>query len=146
MKNEEVVDLTAQESPSAVSTSSETSRGTSAYASSAPVIEVLTHRKRWTAAQKAQLVELTYLPGNSVSSVAREHGVSPSLLFKWRSLNRAGGLISIAEGEEAVSASKYAKALDEIKRLQRLLGKATEEKEILQEFVEICKTKKWLAR
>ena len=54
-------------------------------------IEVITRdqrRRRWSAAEKAALVRKTYEPGMSVSLVARQEGVSASLLFTWRKLDR----------------------------------------------------------
>src|SRR5687768_12052437 len=50
-------------------------------------VEVITsvqRRRRWSVAEKIRLVEETLEPGMSVSFVARKHGLSPSLLFKWR--------------------------------------------------------------
>jgi transposase-like protein len=38
-------------------------------------------RRRWSPAEKAALVRRTYEPGMSVSLVARQEGVSASLLF-----------------------------------------------------------------
>jgi transposase len=35
-------------------------------------------RRRWTAEEKLRMVEETFLPGNSVSLVARMHGVAPN--------------------------------------------------------------------
>jgi hypothetical protein len=52
-------------------------------------IEVITRdqrRRRWSLAEKAALVKRTYEPGMSVSLVARQEGVSASLLFQWRKL------------------------------------------------------------
>ena len=86
-----------------------------------------------------------YFP-ETVSSVARRHSISPSLLFKWRSQHRQGSLVSIQTDQAVVPASQYTKALDEIKRLQRLLGKSAAEKAILEEALEIAKAKKWIAR
>lgn len=37
---------------------------------------------------KMKLVRLAYLPDNTVSSVARAHGVAPSMLFRWRALDK----------------------------------------------------------
>ena len=41
-------------------------------------VEVITsvQRRRWTTAEKVRIVEETYLPGNSVSLVARRYGVA----------------------------------------------------------------------
>ena len=57
-------------------------------------VEVITsvqRRRRWSVAEKIRLVEETLQPGMSVSFVARTHGLSPSLLFKWRQRMAAGG-------------------------------------------------------
>ena len=86
----------------------------------ATVVVVEQKRKRYTAQQKLELVRLTYLPGNTVSSVARSYGVVP--------------------------AKQYAEAIDEIKRLQRLLGQMASDNALLKEAVEIMTGKKWTAR
>ena len=41
--------------------------------------------------RRSPLVEAAMQPGMTVSAVARLHGVSPSLLFKWRQLMSQGG-------------------------------------------------------
>lgn len=57
-------------------------------------------RRRWSEADKRQLVADTFGPGATVHGVARRHGVSPSQLFAWRKLYRVGAGI-----ERAVPAS-----------------------------------------
>lgn len=112
-------------------------------------IEVITRdqrRRRWSTAEKATLVRKTYEPGMSVSLVARQEGVSASLLFTWRKLDREGALVAVSAGEAVVPASELAAARAEIAKLQRVLGKKTLENEILKEAVEIAATKKWIAR
>ena len=47
-------------------------------------------RRRWSEADKRRLVAETIGPGATVHGVARRHGVSPSRLFAWRKLYRAG--------------------------------------------------------
>ena len=112
-------------------------------------IEIITRdqrRRRWSAAEKATLVRKTYEPGMSVSLVARQEGVSASLLFTWRRLEREGALVAVGAGEAVVPASELAAARAEIAKLQRVLGKKTLENEILKEAVEIAAAKKWIAR
>jgi transposase len=112
-------------------------------------VEVITsdqRRRRWSAAQKQALVRRTYEPGMSVSLVARQEGVSASLLFQWRKLDRQGALAAVSAGEAVVPASELAAARAEIAKLQRILGKKTLENEILREAVEFSVEKKWLAR
>lgn len=114
--------------------------------SDSSVVVVPQKRRRFSAQEKLELVRLTYLPGNTVSSVARQYGLQPSLLFRWRTLEKAGGLVAVQSGEQTVSASKYAEALDEIKRLQRLLGQVTADNALLKDAVELMQSKKWIAR
>ena len=50
-------------------------------------LEVLTGvvgRRRWSAEDKARIVEETFAPGASVSDVARRHDIRPQQLFGWR--------------------------------------------------------------
>jgi transposase len=50
-------------------------------------IEVITsvqRRRRWTAAEKEQLVAASLEPGAAVSAIAREAGIHPSQLYGWR--------------------------------------------------------------
>jgi transposase len=113
-------------------------------------IEVVTvseeRRRRWSPAEKAELVRQTYEPGMSVSLVARQHGVAASQLFNWRKLDREGSLTAVSAGESVVPASELAAARAQIAQLQRLLGKKTMENEILKEAVDIAREKKWIAR
>src|SRR4051794_41383041 len=52
-------------------------------------------RRRFSAEEKRQLVAETLRPGASVAAVAREHGVHPNQLFRWR-LGREGVLAGSA--------------------------------------------------
>lgn len=50
-------------------------------------VEVFTgtgRRRRWPGEQKALIVAETYEPGETVSAVARRHGLTPQQLFTWR--------------------------------------------------------------
>ena len=47
-------------------------------------------RRRYSAEDKRRIVEETRVPGQSVSSVSRRFGVSPSQVFKWRRLVEEG--------------------------------------------------------
>ena len=65
-------------------------------------IEVITRdqrRRRWSPVEKQALVRRTYEPGMSVSLVARNEGVSASLLLQWRKLERQGALTAVQAGE-----------------------------------------------
>ena len=111
-------------------------------------IEVITsvqRRRRWSAEEKARLVNETYQPGCSVSVVARRHGVAPSQLFNWRRLAAQGALSAVGAGEEVVAASDYRALQQQNRELQRLLGKKTMENEILHEALEVAQQKKWIS-
>lgn len=49
-------------------------------------------RRLWTTKQKRQIVEESFLPGMSVSIVARRHDVNTNQVFKWRQLYKRGEL------------------------------------------------------
>jgi transposase len=56
-------------------------------------LEVFTgagRRRAWTAEQKAQIVAETYASEDTVSAVARRHGLTPQQLFSWRRHVRQG--------------------------------------------------------
>lgn len=58
-------------------------------------IEVITsvqRRRRWSASEKARIVNETYQPGSSVSGVARRHGIAPNQRFQWRRPAAQGAL------------------------------------------------------
>ena len=102
-------------------------------------VEVITsvqRRRRWSTEEKVRIVEETYLPGSSVSIVGRRYGISANQLFTWRRLMAQGAFTAAGAGEEVVPASKYRAAQQQIRELQRLLGKKTLENEILREAVE----------
>lgn len=113
-------------------------------------IEVLTgpeRRRRWSTAEKLALVRETYEVGATVSLVARRHGIAPNQLFGWRRLAAQGALTATAAEEEVVPASEYRALQNQVKELQRLLGKKTMEGEILKEALEIATgSKKHLLR
>ena len=92
-------------------------------------------RRRWTPEEKVRIVEETYLPGHSVSLVARRHGIAGNQLFAWRRLMAQGALTAAGAGEEVVPASQYRALESQVRELQRLLGKKTMESEVLREAV-----------
>ena len=86
-------------------------------------VEVITsvqRRRRWSAEEKARIVQETYAPGMSVSLVARQHGVAPNQVFTWRRLYAEGALSAVAAGEELVPASEYRALQHQVRELHRL--------------------------
>jgi transposase len=88
--------------------------------------------------EKLEMVAETNEAGSSVSLVARRHGVSPNQLFTWRRLAEQGALTATRAEEEVVPASAFRAQQEQIRELQRLLGKKTLEAEILKEALEVA--------
>jgi transposase len=108
---------------------------------SSPKIEVLVgpqRRRHWTASEKLSIVQETYEPDATVSLVARRHGVAPNQLFRWRKLAAQGALTATSAQEEVVAASEYRALQNQVRELQRLLGKKALEAEILKEALEVA--------
>ena len=51
--------------------------------------EIITRRRKWSAAEKAALLAEVAAEGGKVALVARRHGVSESVLYGWRTSLRA---------------------------------------------------------
>ena len=91
-----------------------------------PRVEVLAgpgRRRRWSVAEKLEMVAETREPGVTVSLVARRHGVSPNQLFTWRRMAEQGALTATRAEEDVVPASALRASQEQIRELQRLLGK-----------------------
>ncbi|HBW8316266.1 TPA: IS3 family transposase [Klebsiella pneumoniae] len=108
-------------------------------------IEVITgeqKRRRYTPEEKARFVALAMQPGYTVSLVARQYGITPSLLFKWKRLMNEGGKSAIAAGDEVVSVSELKALEKKVKQLEQMLGRKTMEAEILRDALEVAQAKK----
>lgn len=112
------------------------------------VVEVVqaVQRRRWTAEEKARMVQESELPGMNVSYVARRHGVAPNLLFRWRKLMVEGGRSALDAGEQVVGIAEVKALKKQIRELERLLGKKTMQVEILREAVALAQEKKLISR
>jgi len=111
-------------------------------------VEVVTsvqRRRRWTPEQKLEIVKQTNEPGNSVSMVARQFGITAAQLFQWRKAYLQGSLMAVGANETVVPASELQEAMRRIKQLEGALGRKTLENEILKEAVDFAKAKKWIA-
>src|SRR4026209_2812305 len=86
------------------------------------VITVVERRRRWSTEEKVQIVEETYLPGNSVSLVARHHGIAANQLFTWRRLMAQGALTAAGAGEQVVPASELRAAPPQSREVRRVRG------------------------
>ena len=66
------------------------------------IVATVQHRRRWSVSEKIRMVEETERPGMSVSFVARQNGIAPNLLFRWRKLVKEGGLSALKADESVV--------------------------------------------
>src|SRR5437660_2274423 len=78
----------------------------------------------------------------SVSYVARRHGLSPSLVFRWRQLMSEGGKEAVRADDAVVAASEVRRLQERVRALERLLGRKTMEVEILKEALDLAQAKK----
>ena len=81
-------------------------------------------------------------PGMSVSYVARRHGLSPSLVFRWRQLMSEGGKEAVRADDQVVAASELRRLEERVRELERLLGRKTMEVEILKQALDLARAKK----
>jgi transposase len=86
-------------------------------------VEVITgvaRRRRFSTELKLAVVAETMQPGMSVSYVARRHGLSPSLVFRWRQLMSEGGKEAVRADDEVVASSEVRRLEERVRELERL--------------------------
>src|SRR6476620_4663548 len=108
-------------------------------------IEVITgaaRRRRWTTEEKLRIVDETLRSGESISVLARRHGVAPNLLYRWRRLMAEGGAAAVGSDETVVGSSEVRRLEERVRELERLLGRKTMEVEILKEALAKANSKK----
>src|ERR1700733_9821629 len=106
------------------------------------VISGVGRRRRFTTEQKLSVVSETLQPGMSISYVARRHGLSPSLVFRWRRLMSEGGKEAVRADEDVVAASEVRRLEERVRDLERLFGRKTMEVAILKEAIDLAQFKK----
>ena len=107
-------------------------------------VEVITgvaRRRRFSTDLKLAVVAETMQPGMSISYVARRHGLSPSLVFRWRRLMSEEGREAI-RADDLVPAAELRRLEERVRDLERLLGRKTMEVEILKEALDLARAKK----
>jgi transposase len=108
-------------------------------------VEVITgvaRRRRFSTEQKLAVVAETMQPGMSISYVARRHGLSPSLVFRWRRLMSEGGQEAVRADDDVIAASEVRRLEERVRELKRQLGRKTMEVEILKEALDLARAKK----
>jgi transposase len=110
------------------------------------VITSVERRRKWSLEEKRSIIQETYLPGMSLSLVARKYDINPSQLFTWRRYMEEGALEGIRAEDGVVSKSQVKELERRIQELERILGRKTLENEILREAVKIGREKKLISR
>ena len=106
------------------------------------VITGIARRRRFTTEQKLAVVAETMQPGMSISYVARRHGLSPSLVFRWRQLMSEGGKEAVRVDDDVVGASEVRRLEERVRDLERMFGRKTLDVEILKEALDLARAKK----
>jgi transposase len=98
-------------------------------------------RRRFTLEQKRAFLAEAAQPGQSVSSVARRYGISPSLMFLWKRQMEGGALAGLEAGEDVVGESELRALKTKVRELERMLGRKTAEAEVLKDALELVRSK-----
>ena len=94
--------------------------------------------RTYTEEFKLEALALLKNSGKRAGQVERELGITPGMLLKWRHRYQ---VVSQAQSGESLELSDLEAAKREIKRLQRELTEAAEEREILKKVVNIFSRK-----
>lgn len=87
--------------------------------------------KRYTEEFKREVLEMAASKEISVAQLARDLGIAPSLIYKWRERYRVDG----GSGDLKPSAEREAEA--EIRRLKRELSVVKQERDILKKAIQV---------
>lgn len=98
-------------------------------------------RRRYTPEQKRALLDEAARPGNSISEVARQYGVAPSLLFQWKRVMDDATKKGLKGNEKVYPESEVKKLKARIRELERALGKKSMKVDILEDAVEYLEEK-----
>ena len=109
------------------------------------VVTTVQRRRRWSVAEKLEILAEAEQPGMSMSYVARKHGIAATQIFKWKKLKEAGALTAVGSEEEVLPVSHVRQLQERLRRLENILGRKTEEVEILKEAVRIGREKKLIS-
>ena len=109
------------------------------------LVTTVQRRRRWSVAEKLEILSEAEQSGMSMSYVARKHGIAATQIFKWKKLKEAGALTAVGSEEEVLPVSQVRQLQERIRRLENILGRKTEEVEILKEAVRIGREKKLIS-
>ncbi len=88
---------------------------------------------------KRQAVSRVHSGEKTLAELSRELEVQPSVLRNWMRLVERGGTAAVAAGEDVVPASRVRDLEQQVKDLQRLVGKQAMTIEVLEAARELVK-------
>ena len=97
-----------------------------------PITRKADGQRIFSAEFKRQQIERVLRGELTISELSRELGIARALLARWKGLITSGAEMAVAANEEVVPASELKAAQQQIRELQRLLGKKEIELEILR--------------
>ncbi|MGH3054248.1 MAG: transposase [Gaiellaceae bacterium] len=97
-----------------------------------PIARKSDGRRVFSAEFKREQIERVVRGELTISELSRELGISRALLARWKSLITSGAETAVRANESVVPASELKVAQQQIRELQRLLGKKEVELEILR--------------
>ena len=103
-------------------------------------------RRVFTVDFKRETVARIVSGEKTLAELSRELGISPSVLRNWMRLVEHGATAAVAAGEEVVPASRVRELEQQVKELQRLVGKQAMTIEILEAAREVVKKSPLLFR
>ena len=89
-------------------------------------------RRAFSVAFKRETVARITSGEKTLAELSRELGISPSVVRNWIRLVERGGTTAVAAGEDVVPASRVRELEQQVKELQRLVGKQAMTIEILE--------------
>ena len=103
-------------------------------------------RRVFTVDFKRETVARIVSGEKTLAELSRELGIAPSVLRNWMRLVDRGGTTAVAAGEDVVPASRVRELEQQVKQLQRLVGKQAMTIEILEAARDIVKKSPHLFR
>ena len=85
--------------------------------------------RRFTAEQKLEILREAEQPGVTVSEVCRRHGLSPSVLYRWRAVAQSGSASALKQDAKRLPGKNdlEARREAEVARLRAVIAEITAE-------------------
>jgi transposase-like protein len=86
------------------------------------------NHRRWTAAEKLQILEEARQAGQTISAVCRHHQIAPGQFYAWEKLARQGALEALRNGKRGRKGPDPTERLQvEVERLRTVIAELSAE-------------------